>query len=503
MPKRCSRRIWGQRSAGAIAVGALSGTMAMLTDIGCSSSTPPPQRVDERGLNEHGHNERGLHGNRQTFRVGGPSMNPTLWGQSNELVCAHCELTTRVDRGVLTAALHGRVEQVLPASSTVCWHCGAQWDVEYLSTMLAKEAIPPDTFDAVEVDLEKVQCGDLVLIYPHAEPATAQVKRVLARPGQSVSFDSSGRLLVDGDRPQACWRSDVTRPTVPVDIDFHRKRSRWSAAIEKGDSGYIAWVRGEDRSWELTSVEGLLIYEHRNVYRGNRPVRVLDDYPGNLGIDRRLFPAKRLSMSFELNADAPSAGNNEFVVGSESEPLKVDVFTGFWTEEGIQVQHETARLSPGEKVRIHRRCDGVIDRKITQPDVVDEDAMRRRFHQHLSATRPVGVFLAQRLLIARSESERFGYAVSSASKAASLVKSHAILRIRDLRVQRDVEYRGLTPNSRKLPSISTRSPLADATWQMGADEWFVVGDNVPLSIDSRHWGAAQSSEIAGVVTPTR
>ncbi|EMI57014.1 signal peptidase [Rhodopirellula sallentina SM41] len=424
-------------------------------------------------------------------------MNPTLWDQSDELVCVHCELPTRVDRQILTAALHGRVEHVLPASSTVCWHCGTQWDVEYLSTMLAKEAIPPDTLDVEEVDLEKVQCGDLVLINPHAEPATAQVKRVLARPGQSVSYDSSGRLLVDGDRAQAGWRSDVTLPTVPVDVDLHREETRWSVASEKGGSDHLARVRDADRSWVMTSVEGLLIYEHRNVYRGDRPVRVLDDYPGNLGIDRRLFPAGRLSTSFVLTAEVAASGGNELVARNESEPLEVDVSTGFWTDEGIQVQHGTTRLIPGEEVQVHRRWDGAVTGTTTGAGVADGDAMRRRFQPHLSATRPIGAFLARRLRF-----ERSGSTASSASTAASPKNSHVILRIRDLRVQRDVEYREAT-NPRNTPSIATRFPLADATWQLGADEWFVVGDNVPLSIDSRHWGAVHSAEIAGVVKPAR
>ena len=57
-----------------------------------------------------------------------------------------------------------------------------------------------------------------------------------------------------------------------------------------------------------------------------------------------------------------------------------------------------------------------------------------------------------------------------------------------LTVQRDVEYRINPQHDRRL------YPL-----RIPAEHCFVVGDNVPFSIDSRHWGPVQVGRIRGRV----
>ena len=60
--------------------------------------------------------------------------------------------------------------------------------------------------------------------------------------------------------------------------------------------------------------------------------------------------------------------------------------------------------------------------------------------------------------------------------------------LRDLKIERLVEYR-LNPRS-----IRALYPL-----RLGANEWFLVGDNVPVSVDSRDWGAIPLDQVLGRV----
>jgi hypothetical protein len=60
--------------------------------------------------------------------------------------------------------------------------------------------------------------------------------------------------------------------------------------------------------------------------------------------------------------------------------------------------------------------------------------------------------------------------------------------LRNLKIERLVEYRLIPRNSLEV------YPL-----RLGADEWFLIGDNVPVSIDSRDWGAISDDQILGRV----
>jgi len=73
------------------------------------------------------------------------------------------------------------------------------------------------------------------------------------------------------------------------------------------------------------------------------------------------------------------------------------------------------------------------------------------------------------------------------SRPIAISASHSDVAIRNLRVTRSLEYR-LRPRDDRSPY-----PL-----KLKAGSCFVLGDNVPLSVDSRQLGALPTSQIVGV-----
>ncbi|EMI44448.1 S26 family signal peptidase [Rhodopirellula sp. SWK7] len=481
-PNRYSRRELASRSVFTATVGALTtGAAGVLALAGCSSESNPSART-------------------QRYRVSGPSMIPTLWDASDEITCQQCELVTRVDRQILKAAMERSVSEPRKGSAIVCWHCGTDWDGDYLSSVLTKRALQPDLIEVVACDTGRLRTGDVVLVRRESEPSMTHVKRVLATPGQTVSYDEFGQLLVDGERP---WLPSLG--TIPVDFDSHRESSRWQNVPRDAGGDVGDWTRQHDRSW--TSWRGgTLIYEHRTVYRGDRPVRVLDDYPSNLGIDRRLFPADGLSVRFRLSVESNTENSNSIEPGSMQEtdektnPAGMDiagmdfaVWIGFWTPDGIKIQSRSHRFGLNESLdlRFHAGLASLPDVAVKPANWV---AIGDAFNDQLSPTQPIGLMLERRLLYLDTVKFR---GVSSPNPS----ESESILRIRDLRVERDVLYRE-DRNSGGTRQLANQSTSPGACWRLGADEWFVVGDNVPLSIDSRRWGGIRSREIVGLVNRT-
>ena len=67
-----------------------------------------------------------------------------------------------------------------------------------------------------------------------------------------------------------------------------------------------------------------------------------------------------------------------------------------------------------------------------------------------------------------------------------------VIQIADMQLWRDVEYADHAADS------NARYPI-----ELGSDQWFVAGDNGPVSIDSRHWGPVSTNALLGKVDSRR
>lgn len=369
-------------------------------------------------------------------------MNPTLWGPSRAFDCNSCGVPIRVDQSLLQLAQTHLADESPTQSTEMCWHCGSPFSYSQLSGALHSAALPPDV---VEVDLRSAtpcKVGDILLIDKNG----IQVKRLLGKPGQTISLDDSDRLLIDGQRP----RFD-SPPRVAVDSDRSRHSSRWHG---HGESS--RWQRQADRIWTAHGDTDWLVYTHQNVYRGPRPGRILDDYPGNLGVERALFPADGISICFELAVPSALDGRD------------VECSVAFRTERGIEMHQRIVR------------ADSKFPAKIEVPSQQASPGSQPR-SEGTEPTNPLANMLSPQRPIA--------------IKLSRLREKTVTLGA--LSVCREVLYR--------ISSIGPRRGVADKyrppsyPMLLGDNEWFVIGDNVPLSIDSRYWGAVIGDEIIGRV----
>lgn len=389
------------------------------------------------------------------YQVSGASMNPTLWGPSRSFNCLSCDVTIRVDEFILQAAWERSPENSTTLSAMMCWHCGSPIEQQQLSAALQGPGLPPDVVGVTPTATTDYKVGDILLI----RKTGVQVKRLLGRPGQTISLDDAGRLLVDGQRP-----TFHSPPRVAVDFDRFRDSSRWHGPGESarwhGADESARWQRRSDRSWTALGDTGWLVYAHQNVYRGPRPSRVLDDLPGNFGLQRALFPVDGLSIQFELATSA------------DHEHREIRYWIAFWTERGIDLQPQIVEAGSKYPVKVEAQAWATLPRIAPKYDFMDTPTMLDHL---LSPQCPIAVQL------------------SGSSEVA--------LTIRDLAVQRDVLYR-VNPSAPR-GGITDQYQPPSYPIHLGDDEWFVVGDNVPVSIDSRHWGAVATEEIIGRVGTIR
>lgn len=280
-----------------------------------------------------------------------------------------------------------------------------------------------------------LQRGDIVAI---RRGGFLRAKRLIGMPGDTIDF-RSGRLTVNGDAVRSTTK-------IPVDQDTLRKTSRWT--------GPATLHRDSDRSWRLVDASmpnrrpSWLIYGHRSVYAGGLPAPVRDDYPGNVNLRRELKPAHDLVLTLNVGPDSP----NEQTLTAGNQPQSgmnrgIDVL--FWMPDGVRMQTKTI------------------------PDEFTTLEFSSVASQPLKKVAPTDSVPTIEL-------------VSETSPVAIRIGEHVICS--GLLLERLVTYRLNPDHDRSVYPT-----------KLGNDQAFVVGDNVPVSIDSRDWGPVAFNDIVGRV----
>ncbi|WP_197172453.1 S26 family signal peptidase [Novipirellula aureliae] len=392
-------------------------------------------------------------------QVVGESMAPSLMGAHFSSHCPNCQIQILVP-------LHGATPAI-PKSGIVCWHCGASVSAEQVK--LSGNLIPGDQV-RINDETRSFELGDMVAINVDGR---MRVKRILGLPGDII--------VLDGTRLRVQEKSFPTlAPLVRVDSDRYRSQSRWLPGAG-GDASH--WKR-VNRTWEhgpSKQINDWLCYHHFAVYRQNQASPVMDDYPINSSIVRRLNRAEHLAVEVIVHDDNK--------IHSER-PIVLE--TLFWNPDGVRVMKSSLIRGASTIVRSSESS------KANLGQLTESTASNDR-HASPIAPRNRRIGLEERN---DNESDRpSNVAMDDVSRLVAPTHPIAIrfawedgqgyqgLRL-ELNVFREIEYR-----------VRPQDDMSGFPLRLAEDQYFVVGDNVPVSVDSRTFGPIDENQLIGKVEP--
>ncbi|WP_145417518.1 S26 family signal peptidase [Planctomycetes bacterium K23_9] len=314
-----------------------------------------------------------------------------------------------------------------------------------------------------ETQKATLQIGDVVAIEYNSK---LRAKRIAALPGDTISIRDERIFINDQRLEDAIATTRAPFPTRPkrliVDEDNRHEISRWQPKQKN-----TFWKRDSHSHWsyEPSNLVGStsdnsgsdnvvpdadaprvnndwLVYRHQYVRQHNQPSFVEDDYAFNLGVSRRLNEANRLVISFDAESISPA-----------SAPFTLHV--AFWNANGVvYAKHAIAKSGPNLVTYYEAR---------SKPKPLPKRSPRQMTQSIAPVTREEPVSI------------RF----SKIAAAVSLPK---------LSIERFVEYRLRDSDRDDLHQL-----------KIGPGEVFVLGDNVPVSDDSRRWGPIPLNQIYGKI----
>ncbi len=302
---------------------------------------------------------------------------------------------------------------------------------------------------------------DVVVARNPTDAAELCVKRVVGLPGESVAL-RGGDVLVDGAvvvksiEEQLALRQKVHSEVLPPQ---RASDQRWQPdAATRWRSIDGAWHHPAQPNGTLD----WLRYEHSH----SEPIT--DDVAFNVGLTRRL----NLVDEFMLSAELSVQGEGLLCLALDDGTSNVEI---------------KLRLPEGELAVVEGRRRIFVAR-ITFPS--RERLMRGKVHIEFSN-------FDQQLLLVIDDRVELRRAWPQA-KAAGTVRPMSIgaqgldVELRNLTLYRDIYY--------SSHAVGAPPPLA-AHWQLGPDEFFLLGDNSPVSLDSRLWGPIPGRLLVGKPLP--
>ncbi|PQO35796.1 hypothetical protein C5Y96_09090 [Blastopirellula marina] len=367
------------------------------------------------------------------YRVASGSMAPALLGPHYPLTCEQCQFSTALDAT-------GLPERV------TCPNCGFQENPVDASKLRPGHAL---VWEAVEPD--QLKRWDIVLL-ENPESKTWQVKRVAFLPGETPEI-RQGELV---QREQLIRKSPQQREALKLLVfdqshespDSPRFRSArvngsgWH--IHRGSIGFapIGDAEANNNDW--------LIYDHQRCLPPPSPVNhaasPLDSYGYNHGVSRELFPVSDLWIEFTCHHWQADGLTVRLQGEDKSSTIEVDlrqgIVRGSTPEQTIELPLSIDSLI-GTTVRAGE-CDGELFLELQRD--------RRHWYFPLgTSSTPLG-------------SQPF---------ALKIGEGQAILR--HVKIYRDIVWLGR--QRRPTPWSFDR--------ELSPHEIFVLGDNVPISDDSR------------------
>jgi len=401
-------------------------------------------------------------------------MAPTLWGAHAQLSCDGCGIAWPI---------HWQPD-LRPRGPVTCWNCGAAVSTATaeirLGTSVRLHPIDRDRFLPIPgqlVAIEFPRQPDGLTDQSSDRPADEQrasdhpqltVKRIAALPGQQLSH-RDGLLCVD-DRPIDEWFDTLAHadnpPTAwpvsfPVHDDAYRPpdgMSRWTArAIVGPTDSSPSPLAATSASSDISEDSGRMEPPAPDSIRG---------IPGGFHLAAKERPSAWLSYHHQAAYDRlrPDVIRDD-VPGNATEVRTLRPVD--------RLQFALTAVSTGRfEIEVEFRLAGhrFVDRRIAQGGTI-----RLEFDSAAASLREA--------LTASSQPQR--------EPPISLRLTSGTAEISDLAIHRRLRYRIEPAEAVKLPW-----PL-----RLKPGEIYVLGDNVPLSIDSRHFGPISIDRLVGRIEP--
>jgi signal peptidase I len=385
------------------------------------------------------------------------SMAPTLLGQHRELSCDSCRFVFVV--GIDEDGHTGRA---------VCPNCGRRARDDTPSIECGGDRVLVQKF---VYDFRRPKRWEVAVFYFPGEPTQAYVKRVVGLPGDSIRI-VGGDVYVD---------EQIVRKTLPeiraTRILIHDSRfqpqdagrfPRWQFRAGTRDGPLATgWTQG-DGTFAHAPVNPAerqvdwLVYRHLDPSRGQYgPIRDFYGYNGgdshtdneahDVGMEARIS----VSDSVDSITVSIRSGANEFLVNI---PVR---------------ESHSIELLQNNASKLVTNCRNPFENNKLWPRSVQLEAT--------VVDRRVQVAIDGQLLFDPFDFDVSNAVDSSSDSPIALGVRGGELTVSDLRIYRDIYYTSSLANTPRHPHGMS------AGVRLGEDEYFVLGDNSPVSNDSRFW----------------
>ncbi|MDG2382710.1 MAG: S26 family signal peptidase [Pirellulaceae bacterium] len=377
------------------------------------------------------------------IRVVEGSMAPNLCGDHYQIHCPQCGSFFRVDA-------------LLPHDFILtCPQCGHRFEYEP-GTRIPGDRVILNRWDGLTANIQR---WDLVAATDPLHARRLVVKRVVALPGERVSIEH-GNVLINGKLVRKSLPQLRAMAILVSDEPAPQKRSIPSSWLplkpEKGWSQQHG-IWSYSRNTAVTAAYSWLVFSPRERL-GRQPTAVFDDYPYNQSTSRQLQVVNDLLLTVE-----PETENcDELKFRLQQSDQVWEVVLDFDRREIQWVSQNETLISPRLPSQISMVelaiCDGQLLLGINGKPVLMEAA--------------VAIWGVR-------------------SPVISIGARSGNLKLKRLSVARDVFY--LPPRRTLLEN--------DFSWQLSKEEFFLLGDNCPISIDSRdpRYGPFDKSHLLGTV----
>lgn len=375
--------------------------------------------------------------------VVGSSMSPTILGIHLDVDCPACgfEFASDVDQANLRQHL-------------ICSNCGSEIDKSHCDEQSA---------ESVDIELGRngIERWDVIafqmpLESSPSEDAIAGIKRVLGLPGESIEFEN-GNVLVDGSvaRKSLAQQKEVRIPVMDSACRSTEFLRHWKFNPETNwicEPSFRFDPAGAERPIDWFTFLNQRNYSHRTIADAgavsDRPVE--DFYAFNQSLSRDLHEMDEVFIALEI---APSPGGT---------------FAWRYVRRGTTYEFE-----------LH---DGaLITRELTpssQPSQTETPLATDPFSQ--STIQLEFSSFDQQIVVWLDDREVFRKSLAPSQAPISkpwlsIGAAKSKLAINRIQIWRDLYYFASSNDPVQFP-VTVRP-----------DGFFVVGDNVPCSQDSRHW----------------